>query len=436
MSTADGTVLGTTKIVDNGPAAQRFNLLILSEGYRSTEMAQFASDAQQFANTLFTTSPYDRIRTAINVYRVDVTSTESGAADPAACGGTGTSPRTYFDGSFCNNGIRRLLEVNNTTVLSVASAQVPQWHMALVIVNSSVYGGSGGAVATFSKAPGAMEIALHEMGHTAFGFADEYEYYAGCGVDVGHDHHPGTEPSQPNVTINSNRDTIKWRSLILATTPVPTTNNADCSQCDPQPTPVAMGTVGAFEGADYYHCGSYRPEFNCRMRALNNPFCAVCQQVIVDHLTPFLPKPAWESLGGATPNRVTAVAWAANRLDLFVRGTDNVIYHKWWDGSHWGPSPAGWESLGGATPGPVTAVAWGPNRLDLFVRGTDNAIYHKWWDGSRWGPSATGWESLGGGTFDSIGAVAWAANRLDLFVRGTDNVIYHKWWDGSRWGPG
>jgi hypothetical protein len=289
MSTADGTVLGTAKIVDHGPATQRWNLLILSEGYRSAEMGQFANDAQQLANTLFTTLPFDRLQAAINVYRIDVTSTDSGAADPAACGGTGASPRTYFDASFCNNGIRRLLELNNLTVLSVASAQVPQWHVALVIVNSTVYGGSGGPVATFSKAPGAMEIALHEMGHTAFGFADEYDFYAGCGIDVGHDHHPGTEPSQPNVTINPNRATIKWRSLILPTTPVPTMRNADCSVCDPQPSPVPPGTVGAFEGADYYHCDCYRPEFNCRMRALTNPFCAVCQQVIVQKLTPFLP---------------------------------------------------------------------------------------------------------------------------------------------------
>jgi IgA Peptidase M64 len=291
MGTADGTVLGTTKILDNGPATQRYNMLILSEGYRGSEMAQFAADAQQFANTLFATAPYDRVRTAINIHRVDVTSTDSGAADPAACGGTGASPHTYFDGSFCNNGIQRLLEVNNTTVLKVASAQVPQWHMALVIVNTPIYGGSGGAVATFSKAPAAMEIALHEMGHTAFGFADEYEYYAGCGVDVGHDNHPGTEPIQPNVTINPNRGTIKWRDLILATTPMPTTSNTDCSKCDPQPSPVSTGTVGAFEGADYYHCGSYRPEFNCRMRALGFPFCAVCEKVIVDHLAPFLPAP-------------------------------------------------------------------------------------------------------------------------------------------------
>jgi Common central domain of tyrosinase/Repeat of unknown function (DUF346) len=60
--------------------------------------------------------------------------------------------------------------------------------------------------------------------------------------------------------------------------------------------------------------------------------------------------PRWESLGGATFSPVTAVSWASDRLDLFVRGTDNLIYHKWWDGSNWGPSPTDWESLGGGRP--------------------------------------------------------------------------------------
>jgi Zn-dependent M28 family amino/carboxypeptidase len=40
------------------------------------------------------------------------------------------------------------------------------------------------------------------------------------------------------------------------------------------------------------------------------------------------------------------VAWAANRLDVFVRGTDSGLYHRWWDGSSWQPSPMDWESLG------------------------------------------------------------------------------------------
>jgi IgA peptidase M64 len=290
MGTSDGKILGSTKIVDAGPASQRWNLVIASEGYRSSEMAQFSVDAQQFANTLLATAPFDRLRRAINIYRVDVTSTDSGAKDPTKCGGTGAKLRTYFDASFCTNGIRRLLVGNSGRVVKVISKLVPQWHMALLAVNSPVHGGSGGAVATFSKAPGAVEIALHEMGHTAFGFADEYEYYAGCASDSGHNNHSGSEPSQPNITKNKNRATTKWRSLIQASTAVPTTKNGNCAGCDPQPTPVPAGTIGLFEGADYYHCGVYRPEFNCRMRSLNNPFCGVCQQVIVKKLTPFLPK--------------------------------------------------------------------------------------------------------------------------------------------------
>ena len=37
-----------------------------------------------------------------------------------------------------------------------------------------------------------------------------------------------------------------------------------------------------------------------------------------------------------------------------------------------------------------------PNRLDLFVIGTDSALYHKWWNGSAWGPSLTGYEDMAG----------------------------------------
>lgn len=288
MGTSDGQVLKSEKIVDAGPAEQRWNVVIVSEGYTNEEMDQFGDDAQEFARALLSAAPFDRLRPAINIFRVDVASKESGAKDPAKCGGTGAKPRTYFDASFCNNKIRRLLMANDKRVLKVVSKQVPQWHMAFLAVNSPISGGSGGPVATFSKAPGALEIAIHEMGHTAFGLADEYEYYSNC-AESGHNKHSGSEPSQPNITTNKNRASTKWRSMIQESTPVPTTKNADCAHCDPQPSPVAVGTIGLFEGADYYHCGVYRAEFDCRMRNLNRPFCAVCQQVIVKKLTPFLP---------------------------------------------------------------------------------------------------------------------------------------------------
>lgn len=287
MSTADGTVIGTTQIIDHGSPAKRFNLVLVAEGYQQSEMAQFAADAQQFTNHLFNTPPFDELQCAINVYRVDVASTDSGADDPVACGGSGATPATYFDASFCNSGIRRLLLVDVGAVQNVVNAQVPQWHQIIVIVNSSIWGGSGGSIAATSTAPSWENIAIHELGHAVFGFADEYEYWEGCGIDTDRDNYTGGEPSEPNVTIDTNRTTIKWRNLILATTPIPTTSNANCTQCDPQPSPVPVGTVGVFEGARYYHCGIYRPEFNCMMRNLS-PFCAVCHQSIRRTLSPYL----------------------------------------------------------------------------------------------------------------------------------------------------
>jgi len=106
------------------------------------------------------------------------------------------------------------------------------------------------------------------------------------------------------------------------------------------------------------------------------------------------------------------------------------MYHRWWDGASWG----GWESLGGILQSTPKAVAWSANRLDVFGVGTDYALYHRWWDGSSWG----GWESLGGIlesplngprlATNSVDAVAWAANRLDIFGVGTDSALYHRWW--------
>jgi hypothetical protein len=78
------------------------------------------------------------------------------------------------------------------------------------------------------------------------------------------------------------------RRFVTASTLVPTTTNADCTRCDPQNSLVPAGTVGLFEGAHYYHCGAFRPEFNCKMRVLGEPFCAVCRERIRTVLTPHL----------------------------------------------------------------------------------------------------------------------------------------------------
>lgn len=290
MGSGDGKVIGATKILDNGPSDRRWVLVVVAEGYRQSELAKFAADAQSFVGRMLATPPFNQLKRAINVHRLDVASTESGADDPKTCkGGSGAAPKTFFDATFCTDGVERLLTVDSAAVIAAVDAKVPEWSMIAVIVNSSKSGGAGGEVAVFSAVPSAFEIGLHEMGHTAFGLADEYPYLLGAGLDTGRDHHPPSEPAAENVTIEKDRARIKWRDLILAKTPVPTTSNPDCRQVDPRPTsPVGNLTVGAFEGANKFHCRAYRPQFECKMRHLGQPFCAVCQRKIRKDLAPFV----------------------------------------------------------------------------------------------------------------------------------------------------
>lgn len=289
MSTADGHVVGTTQIVDNGPVTDRWNLVLMSEGYTANLIGpdrQFTRDARSFVTTMFATPPFDRLQRAINVFRVDVVSDEAGADN--RCANPATTVRTFFDAVQCSDGIARLLVVNNNTALAVASAQVPRFHMVIVIVNITAYGGSGGPVAVFSLHSVANQIGLHEMGHTAFGLGDEYQALLGCEVPEGHEVHPPMEPVEPNVTLDSQAG--KWRDLVASTTPLPTTRNPDCTRCDTRPSPVPVGTIGAFEGAHYYHCGAYRPAYRCRMgERVEDTFCDVCQRVIERRLAPLLP---------------------------------------------------------------------------------------------------------------------------------------------------
>jgi hypothetical protein len=283
MSTADGVVLGTTQIFGTAPRNQAFNVVLLAEGFTNPQQNDFNAACSAFVTGLTGTDPFGQVAHALNVFRVNVASNESGADDPVSAGGTGATPNTYFDARFGANGLRRLLVCEESIVLQVALAQVPEFAVVLVVVNSQIYGGSGGTVGVYSLAPGATEIALHEMGHTAFGLADEYAYYAG-GVEPDHDHHPPIDPSEPNVTINTDRPTLKWNWAVSMATALPTMSNPDCASADGRPSTVPAGTVGLFEGAHYYHCGAYRPEYDCKMRALSVPFCRVCQQVIATRI--------------------------------------------------------------------------------------------------------------------------------------------------------
>ncbi len=137
---------------------------------------------------------------------------------------------------------------------------------------------------------------------------------------------------------------------------------------------------------------------------------------------------AWASIGGQLASGTgPAVCSQGSSLDVFVQGTDHILYYTQWDGTTW----SGWHSLGaGLTSSPgVTSQANG--NIDVFVRGTDGALWYREYAGTSW----SGWMGLGGQVASGTGpaACSWSAGRLDVFVQGTDGVLYQKTWSSSSW---
>ena len=144
----------------------------------------------------------------------------------------------------------------------------------------------------------------------------------------------------------------------------------------------------------------------------------------------------FESLGGKldTSEILAVTANGANPLDIFGKGTDNSIYHKYYDGSSWQPKGDTTENLGGGESfiyAPAV-VSWGPNRTDVFAIAKNLTLLHQYWDGTTW---LSQWESLGDAKFaDTPTAISWGANRLDIFgVEAESGALIHKVWDGSQW---
>jgi hypothetical protein len=129
---------------------------------------------------------------------------------------------------------------------------------------------------------------------------------------------------------------------------------------------------------------------------------------------------SWEQAGGVLAFGPVASTWGAGRLDVFVAGTDGILYHRFMNNSVWQP----WEGLPGPPGHTVTseasAVSTDTGTVDVFVRGGDLALWHRRYTAGVW----EGWQRLGGVLAAAPAAVAVGAGKIDVFVEGTDNRLY------------
>ncbi|MBI2871089.1 MAG: hypothetical protein HYY14_05190 [Candidatus Omnitrophica bacterium] len=244
-----------TTLISHGDPANRIDLVIVGDGYRTQDLAKYTSDVNMIVGRFFNQTPLSNYQSHFNVHRVDVFSRESGVDHPEY----GIYKNTALDCTFNYRGIKRLVYCNSSKAYTVAQDAPAVPDITLVIVNDAEYGGSGGWIPVSSMHASAVEIILHELGHSFALLADEY-----TDAYIARNHpFPTTEPSRANITIETERTRIKWRAWIAPETPVPTTTWQPAS------------TPGLYEGACYLAHDIFRPTPNSKMRSLGRPYEAI-----------------------------------------------------------------------------------------------------------------------------------------------------------------
>lgn len=289
MGSRDGGVITPiVPLVINGPPESKWNLVITCDGFTQTELTNgdFVNAANSFKTHFLNTAPFAEMAAAINVYRLDAWSRQSGADDPPPCKKKGkvVVANTFFDASFCDGGLHHSMFIDYARVVAAVKAALPAFtpgfEAIVVLVNSTEYGGRGElgvAVATIGN--NSRDVALHEIGHL-FGLGEEYQGTKLC--------HGPIEPSFPNLTVQIVRANLKtaWQNLVLSSTAIPTGHGTSCTG-NPK-NPAASSRIGTYEGGRTLNCCVYRPAVTCRMREVARPFCAVCQAQIVRRLSAFI----------------------------------------------------------------------------------------------------------------------------------------------------
>ena len=269
-----------TQIRDSGQRDNRLNVVLLSEGYTAEELpTKFAADAQKIIDALLASEPYVRYANFFNAFTIAVASAESGSDHPSH----GIFRDTYFNSTFDSYGLSHALTLPpNDHNESYAEGQgkvdrlllefVPDYDLAIVLVNDPQYGGTARSrTSVVSMNDAAYGVAVHESGHSFADLADEYESAGPGNVIVG---------ERPNATQQTQRSLIKWNSWISPDTPIPTPATIDSKTG----RPFYEAEVGLFQGANYNSSGWFRPKFECKMRTWPAAFCEVCTEALVLHV--------------------------------------------------------------------------------------------------------------------------------------------------------
>ncbi len=247
--TTNAQVFPVDTILNNGLPGKRIKYVFLSDGYQAGELFFYINQVKNIQADFFTQTPFREYRNFFNFYAIKVPSLQSGADHPGTAGDEdpGSSQpivtvNNYFNSTFDYAGIHRLVvPQDGVAAYNVLLSNFPTYNQAFVLVNSPYYGGSGGSFATATTDGSSSEVAIHEIGHSFAGLADEYAI--------------GGQGEAPNRTADTNPATIKWKNWL------------------------GDNGIGIYPiGVE----GWQRPHQSCKMQYLGVPFCSVCTEAFIN----------------------------------------------------------------------------------------------------------------------------------------------------------
>ena len=294
-------------LVNSGPPATCFDVVILGDGFTDVELPIFDARALAIANALMTMPPFSTMAGSINVHAVRVVSEQSGITN---CPNASTPRRTFFEmrGNFNGGGFAGFVGTDIPERIYLAAEWIApreDLEVFLMLANCNIDGGSAfpdlqlacGTMGTLM--PKAANIAAHEMAHAVASVCEEY---ISCV-----DHDPMFVYPNQATEEDKQADLISWKALATpaeldsknAFLAVHVVGDPFDANNEPIVAPNLTGTLGLYWGcqdADPKISGPnacdpyqdprgapfYRAMARCKMRRSFFPFCRVCETQIAE----------------------------------------------------------------------------------------------------------------------------------------------------------
>ena len=232
-------------VLNSGDTANRYDIVVLGDGYKASEEAKFDADVKALSNYFFSFQPFKQYKSYFNLHSVFRASLESGASQPDK-----TPPivkKTAYGATYNYKGKKTCLFIGDDRLAARDAALAPDFDgKAFILVNDSRKGQCNDP--TFSVINrGNLPWAMKLWGFTYGLLGDEKEGTTGF--------YNGNDPNNPNITTSPFG--TKWLHWI------------------------GSNGISVFAGAGGFKAGLYRPALDSMMRTPGKPYNAVCIEQLI-----------------------------------------------------------------------------------------------------------------------------------------------------------